>query len=178
MISIKNGIYIPIIYFISLYLFNNDYLLSTSLSLRFFTINYFFWFQKWTIEGQMKQFVRFTDSQTILCLLNKIFYKNKIIKEITFYIFTLITFGFWIFKFFNIDETTKKTKYPFLQSDINNFYHYINHGLLYLLFNIKYFNDIKFTINGFKYTLIYILFYIMIIYIPWYFITDDRIYDI
>lgn len=180
MILIKNGIFVPYIYFIILNILNNNYLLSTAISIRLFTINYFYWFAEWSFRGQLKQFVRFTDSQTVLCLLYYYLNKNKLIEKITYNILLLVTFGFWIGKLSGIDETSTAIliKYPFFQTEINNLYHYINHGLLFLLFSIDKPIFYGFTIDAINKTLLFILFYLMLIYIPWYVITNDTIYNI
>lgn len=175
MIWIKNGGYIPYLYFVFLYLLNGDKLFATALTIRLFTINYFFCFFDWNVQSQVRQFVRFTDSQTLVCLLNW-YYKTPIIEELTHNILMLVTVGFWIAKTMEIDETLISSEYPFLQQEVCKLYHYINHGLLLLLFTSS--TNITNNMNSYKNTLLFILFYIMLIYIPWYFITDDTIYNI
>jgi hypothetical protein len=177
MIWVKNGGHVSYMFFIILYLSNNM-LLASALTLRLFTINYFYWFSKWSIQGQLRQFVRFTDSQTLVCLLNWWFDKTSIIGELTYNVLALVSFGFWIAKMVGIDETLSPPIYPFYQREINKLYHYINHGLLFLLFSIQTPPLYGFTHNGINRTLLFLLFYIMLIYIPWYFFTGDRIYDV
>jgi len=148
----------------------NDLLLASAICIRIFTINYFFWFQPWTIMGQLHQFVRFTDMQTVVIFL----LRGGVIKDsLAYNILGLVTFGFWCAKCLGIDETILNPTYPFLQKDICNLYHYINHGLLFALHQS--FNGGEAAIGE---TLLFILFYLMWIYIPWYFFTGDKIYDI
>lgn len=160
----------------------DDSLFASAIAIRIFTINYFFWFQPWTIIGQMRQCVRFTDMQTVMVSLLRMRSNNEN-RAIAYNILGLITVGFWCAKCLGIDETLEQPKYPFLQKEICRLYHYINHGLLFGLMHIEYtpFNDNK-EIGGdtlqIGKSLRVILFYLMCIYIPWYFFTDDRIYDI
>jgi hypothetical protein len=175
MIWINNGGYIPYLYFFILYI-SNDYLLTTALTIRLFTINYFVWFINWDIQNQLRQFVRFTDTQTLVCLLYWWFNKSPIIAELTYNVLFLVSVGFWIGKLMGIDENLPLIKYPFFQKKISNLYHYINHGLLFLLMAVK--TPHNYSINGCNNTLLFILFYLMLIYIPWYFITGDTIYNI
>ena len=174
MIWIKNGGYVSYMYLLFLHLLKGDVLIACSMTIRLFTINYFFWFCEWSYFGQLRQFVRFTDSQTVLCLLYWLYDKNNDIEEITYNILAIVTFGFWVAKMFGIDETLVAIKYPFIQDIVTKFYHYINHGLLLLIISPLY----RFSINGIKNTLLFILMYLMLIYIPWYFFTEDRVYDI
>ena len=174
-ILLKNGAFVPTLYAFLMETLKGDCLVATALAIRAFTINYFFWFQPRTPFGQLRQFVRFTDSQTLVCLLHWLWPDNETITTLCHHILAIICVGFWAAKLvFGIGETMVTPTYPFMMHEINKLYHYINHGLLWFIFTQTQtapFNDLKTS-------LLYILFYIMLIYIPWYFITDDRIYDV
>jgi hypothetical protein len=216
MIWIKNAQYVPYMYFIMLNALKGDCLMATALTIRLFTINYFFWFQEWSLFGQLRQCVRFTDSQTVLCSVYWWSNNDPNIGQLAYNVLALVTFGFWGAKLAGIDETLVPTAYPFFQSEVSKLYHYINHGLLFLLLSLQHhtFRPTK-IVNGTpewrhfssssgnpveiynlrlpsspilnlqRYndgmigeTLLYILFYLMLVYIPWYFFTGDRIYDV
>lgn len=181
MIWICNGGFVPFIYFLILS-FTDDYLLSAAMTIRLFTINYFFWFVPWTIQQQLRQCVRFTDSQTLLCVLNYYIHDARF-EQITFNILAIVSFGFWIGYCCGIDEQFVKIPYPFMQEEISNLYHYINHGMLFLILFFKIISstpqhNIEFYVESIKNTFLYVIMYIMIIYIPWFFITGDTIYNL
>jgi hypothetical protein len=182
---LKNGAFVPSIYALLMKSLKGDCLIATAAAIRIFTINYFFWFQPWTMFGQLRQFVRFTDSQSLVCLMHWVFPNDKVVTSLCNHILAIVAVGFWIAKlFFGISETLVKPTYPFMMHEINKLYHYINHGLLWWIFQSTTthpntpFNDMQDFATTIKPTLRYILFYIMLIYIPWYFITGDRIYDV
>ena len=174
--------------------------MATALTIRLFTINYFFWFQEWSLVGQLKQCVRFTDSQTVLCLVYWWSNSDHAFGQLAYNVLALVTFGFWGAKLAGIDETLVPTAYPFFQSEVSQLYHYINHGLLFLLLSVKHqpfrptgnpveiynlplpsspiLNFQRYNDGMIGETLLYILFYFMLVYIPWYFFTGDRIYDV
>lgn len=171
-----------------------DCLTATAIAIRLYTINYFFWFSERTILGQLRQSVRFTDSQTGLCLLCWYYgTDHPIIGPLTYNILFLVTFGFWFAKSLGIDETLNLQLPPYFQHEVSRLYHYINHGLLFTILNttqptqytlrLPFYNAPKYgenseTIVNVNNTLLFILFYIMLIYIPWYFFTGDKVYDV
>jgi len=178
MIWIKNAQYVPYMYFIMLNVLSGDCLIATALAIRLFTINYFFWFQEWSLFGQIRQCVRFTDSQTVLCLSYWWSNRNPIVGQLAYNILALVTFGFWCAKLAGINETLVPTTYPFFQTEVSKLYHYINHGLLFLLLSVEHQPFNGGDGGGIGETLLFILFYLMLVYIPWYFFTGDRIYDV
>ena len=78
--------------------------------------------------GQLRQCVRFTDMQTAVILLLRGGGPDAP-DALAYNILALVTFGFWCAKCLGIGETLSQPTYPFLQKEICQLYHYINHGL-------------------------------------------------
>jgi hypothetical protein len=159
-----------------------DCLISTAVAIRLYTISYFAWFREWTLFGQLRQLVRFTDQQSVLCMLYTYdrYHNgdhNEVITAVTYNILWMITAGFWTAKWFGMTETCMGDDYPFLHQVIHKTYHYINHGLLLLIFHTHH-PFIGGTHMGVNRTALYFLFYLMLIYLPWMFFTGDSIYNI
>jgi hypothetical protein len=176
---IKNGMYIP---FLQIILFNytQDMLLTFLFGTRLYTINYYYWFGNKVKNLQnnyvlMKQFVRFTDTGHLISLL---YYFDNNYYSMAFNIHFIITFGYWIGKFFNIsyDEMEKLTDFnetiDILHSTLN---HSVHLGILAYRYN--YYNNINlFTNRDLCMTYIWLYIWFLFIYIPWRYITGDIVY--
>ena len=97
-VILYNGMYIPFVN-IFLYILSGDFFLSTIISLKLFSLNYFYWFgdtfQFKNINKNfnfIKQFVRFTDSGHIVSLL---YYFYPFLLPLAYNVHFVITFGYW-----------------------------------------------------------------------------------
>lgn len=171
MIWIKNGGYVPYVYQL-ITNWTNNYFLGVILALRLITINYFYWFMSWTLYEQLKQNVRFTDCGTLVSLLYTI--DPQRYEGVCYAINWLITVGFWTGKSLGFNETLKKPKREIICHTINKLYHYLNHGLMLLIVSVK--SERTFITNDFLMTLGIIVYYLCLVYLPWYLMTGDTIY--
>lgn len=168
---IKNGMYIPIFQTFFYYLTNNIFL-TFLLGSRMYTSNYYYWFSD-NNYGILKQFVRFTDSGHLISLL---YYLDNSYYSLAFNIHFLITFGYWIGKFFSINCEDTEKLLDFNES-ISLVYETINHSFHLGILIYNYDDNINlFTKTDLYMTYSWLYIWFLFIYIPWRHITGDIVY--
>lgn len=179
---IKNGCYVPFVY-LGLWYFTGNFYLSSIISLKLHTMNYYFWFASYytLLPGPynfIKQFVRFTDSALIASF---IYYFNPTFFPIAHNLQFLATFGYWIgMFFFNMDETNE----PPPPQKINwyiNLWSYLLHILPYslLLGEIYMYDQCHnyFTSQDMIYSFNWVQYWFIYVYLPWRIISKDCMYS-
>uniref|UniRef100_A0A6C0JX36 Uncharacterized protein n=1 Tax=viral metagenome TaxID=1070528 RepID=A0A6C0JX36_9ZZZZ len=204
-IYIKNGFYVPVVY-MGLWYFTNDFYLSTIISLKLHTMNYFYWFEHHyhflpSPYNFVKQFVRLTDSGIVASF---IYYFIPGFFPIAHNIQFVITFVYWIGKFLYNMEETNEIQSPEIIKWYVNLWTYLLHIAPYVLlvnearkftnmsgqsemYNVKYgehslemFGECHnyFTQNDLIYSYNWMHYWLIYVYIPWRLITKDPIYSV
>ena len=183
---IKNGYYIPPIHII-LYFITKDIYLSTTITLKLYSTNYFYWFsdhfnflpQPYT---QLKQFIRFTDTGHIVSLLYYI--DNKRYLPLAYNVHFVITSGYWFGKICldmkDADSLEDAVIIRWFNDSITYSMHIIPYMLiLYETYNCSYDEcSLFFTNNDLYYSYLWLYSWFLFIYIPWRIITNDAVYSI
>ena len=182
LITIKNGMYIPFLHGI-LYFTTNDFHLSTFISLKLYSTNYFYWFgEHYTYLPKsynfIKQFVRFTDSGHIVSFIYYV-YPNAL--PLAHNIHFTITGGYWIGKLaLNLKDA------DVLQNEeiipwFNQYITYCLHGVPYTMM----LHDViickrqdLFNGTDLFYSYAWLYCWVLFVYIPWCYFTKDRVYSI
>ena len=179
--AVKNGYYIPFLYF-GTYIITNDLFLSTTIALKVYPINYFYWFNdKYSYlpnHNWVKQFVRFTDSGHIVSFLYY-FYPKYL--PLAFTIHYVITFGYWTGRILLQMEDSDKLYIHELDSRYENIWSSMLHSfpLILLSHEIITKNEcVPFGYENLKLSYAWEYFWFFCIYIPWRFYTGDCVYDI
>jgi hypothetical protein len=182
-IYMKNGFYIPVIH-LFLYLISKDLFLSTIISLKLYSGNYFLMFEHLYDYlphpyNSIKQFIRFTDTGHIASM---IYYFRPSFFPIAFNIHFIITFGYWFavsqLQMKDADDVDDPEIIPWFQ----NIWTCSNHGLPLLLFINELRSNIScnhyFTGSDVYYTYMWIYAWFIFIYLPWRYITKDPVYSL
>jgi hypothetical protein len=182
----KNGFYIPILYYGLLWLTQNLFL-STIIILKLYPANHYYWFTDAysysNIPKQltfMKQFVRMTDTGHLVSFLYLV---DKTYLPLAHNVHFFITVGYWTGKAIGSLDQDIVLEKP--DSGIIRWYETawssLNHGLPYLLFlremiisNKCYSFDYHTLWLSYQWNYIWLVF----IYIPWRLYTGDIIYSI
>ena len=181
---IQNGLYIPFV-FGFIYLFTNELFLSTIISLKLYSTNYFYWFNdcyhyknipkkfNW-----LKQFVRFTDTGHLVSFL---YYYNPSFLMIGYNVHFVITFGYWLgricFKLKDCDSIEN----PNIIKKVEHFFCICNHSvpLLLFIYEIKQHSTYAiFDMNSLYCSYIWSYIWLLTIYIPWVYTSQDYVYSI
>jgi hypothetical protein len=181
---IQNGLYIPFV-FGFIYLIKKDFFLSTIISLKLYTTNYFYCFNDYynykNIPKKMnwiKQFVRFTDTGHIVSFL---YYFNPSFLRIGYNIHFVITFGYWIGQLCFQLKDCDSIQHPMIIKKVEYFFCICNHSvpLLLFIYEIKYNSSyVIFDIYSLIYSYFWAYIWLLLIYIPWVSITQDYVYSI
>lgn len=178
---IQNGMYIP---FFQILFFNytENMLLTFLLGTRLYTINYYYWFgdritalPRNNNYNLIKQFIRFTDTGHLISLL---YYFDNNYYSMAVNIHFIITFGFWIGKFFNIDCDDVPISNN-LNKSIVNLHSTINHSIHLIILIYHYNNHDKnnlFTNKDLYMTFLWLYIWFIFVYMPWRYITGDVVY--
>lgn len=186
-IFIMNGLYIPILY-VGLYIITHDIFLSTTISLKMYTTNYFYWFgsqYKYLPEeyGWVKQFTRFTDTGFFASM---IYYVYPEFFPIAYNVHFVITFGYWIGKLlFSMNESEEIHDSVIIKS-VEQIVSALNHSLhlvmlSYIASNYSVLHECHhslFTLQDVKYTFYWAYGWFIYIYIPWRMCTNDCVYTV
>lgn len=180
---IENGNYIPILSLFTYY-FTNDLFLSCILYLKLFPANFYYFFgdlYDYLPEGYnfLIQFVRFTDTGHIASFL---YYIDNSYIGLSFNVHFLITLAYWIGVFaFNLKES-KIVEDDRIINSCCDIHSTLNHSVPLILFTSKiiYSKPIinPFTFGNIYNTYVWILYWFILIYIPWRIITGDPVYSI
>jgi len=187
-VFLKNGMFLPFL-FIFLFYKTNHLFLSSIITLKLYPTNYFFWFYKsyyyikppYQFYNQIKQFVRLTDTSHLASF---IYYYYPPFFPIAFNIHFIITVGYWTGKILlnakDSDDIGYEYEYVYWY---NNTLVYLIHGFpLVLLVRELYITPQStqcynyFTNADLMYTYLWGTMWIVFIYIPWRFITNDPVY--
>jgi hypothetical protein len=180
---IKNGYYIPTIH-ASLYYMTGDAFVSTSLAMKLYPANYFYWFGEYydfripKKYNWVKQFVRFTDTGYMASYIY-ILYPDFL--PVTYNVHFLITFGYWFGK-----QTCKMDMDLYPISGLNkNFviaWSDVNHGIHWVLLTYKIISSDMcsehFTLEHLKWSYYWLYAWFFAIYLPWRIMTGDCVYEI
>jgi hypothetical protein len=183
-IFIQNGLYIPLVFGV-IYLFTNQIFLSTIISLKLYSINYFYWFNDYYYYKNIpkklnwiKQFVHFTDTGHIVSFL---YYFNPSFLIVGYNVHFIITFGYWIGKICFQLQDCANIEHPNIIKKVEYLFCICNHSLPLLLFmyeikqNSSY---VIFNINSLYYSYLWAYIWLLTIYIPWVYITQDYVYSV
>jgi hypothetical protein len=183
-VAIKNGLHIPFFYAF-LYLLTQDFFLSTTLALKSYTVNYFYWFgSRYTYLSPqynwLKQFVRFTDTG---CIASTIYYIYPQFLPVAFNVHFVITFGYWIGKIFFSMQDSDSISHPILIQGVDKLFSTLNHSLplmmfIYKLRNSQYECSSLFLWQDIQMTYYWVYTWFLCIYIPWRIYTHDCVYNI
>lgn len=176
---IKNGLHIPFLFFVFNIFFHNS-LISYTLMMKFFSINYYLNYRSSSsnltfLQYQIKPWIRFTDTGYISTL---IYYFYPHFFPIAFNIHFAITIGYWVIMFLftisNVDIIHKDKFYYF-----NKFMSYKLHILpLFLLSYDFCSNSYLFDNNSLFYSVLWSVSWFLFILLPWKYFTNDSIYSI
>lgn len=176
---IKNGVYIPLLFF-PLNIFFDNILLSYTLMMKIFSVNYYLNYHSTSsnltfIQSQIKPWIRFTDTGYIATL---IYYFYPHFFPITFNIHFAVTIGYWgIMSIFSINDVDKIHKDKFYY--FNKFMSYKLHILpLFLLSYDFCSNSFLFDNNSLFYSILWTISWCLFILLPWKYFTNDSIYTI
>jgi len=183
---IKNGYYIPPIH-IGLFYFTKDIYLSTSIVLKLYSTNYFYWFsdhfdflpQPYT---QLKQFIRFTDTGHIVSLLYHIDKRRYL--PLAYNVHFVISAGYWFGKLCldmkDADALYNDDIIRWFNDSITYSIHILPYMmLLYETYNCPYEEcSLLFTKNDLYYSYLWLYCWFFFIYVPWRYITNDAVYSI
>jgi hypothetical protein len=180
---LQNGYYIPFLH-AGLYIITNDIYLSSIITLKTYSANYFYWFSNhysYLPNRQynwVKQFIRFTDTGHIASFLYY-FYPQTL--PIAFNIHFVITFGYWggrvAFKMKDSDQLQLTT----IDHRFEEMWTSMVHGVpIVLLSNRILHQDVCMLYSDEYLRISYIWLYIWFfgIYLPWRYYTGDYVYNV
>jgi hypothetical protein len=180
---IKNGYYIPAIH-AALYYVTGDAVISTTVAMKLYPANYFYWFGEYydfripKKYNWIKQFVRFTDTGY---LASYIYIVYPEFFPITYNIQYTLTLGFWIGKLiFKMDIYLNPI--PGLNKNFETAWSNVNHGIHLALLTYRMLTDDvchdHFTIQDLTWTYYWMYTWFFVIYMPWRLITGDCVYGV
>jgi len=177
----ENGLHIPFLYFI-FYLVTDHHLISYSLMMKLFSINYYYNFNEkfkslTFIQSQIKPWVRFTDTGYIASL---IYYMYPSFFPIAFNVHFTISIGYWCtMTFFKITDNDSFDKCSLFYNYFHKLMSYLLHTIpLALLFTDMCTYKNKFDDFSMYYSILWGISWIFFILIPWKYFTKDSIYTI
>lgn len=180
---LKNGYYIPVIH-VGLYYVTGDAFVSTSVAMKIYPANYFYWFGEYydfripKRYNWVKQFVRFTDTGYLASYIYIIYPEFF---PIAYNVQYIITFGYWIGKIICGLEMAFKPL-PGLNKQFEIAWSNINHGIHLLLLTYKMLTDDvcydHFTMQHLKWSYYWMYIWFFAIYLPWRITTGDCVYGI
>jgi hypothetical protein len=181
--AIKNGYYIPPIH-ACLYAITGDAFLSTTIAMKIYPANYFYWFGEYydfnipKKYNWVKQFVRFTDTGYLASIL---YIVRPEFLPITYNVHFVITFGYWLGKLsFNLQHNLLEL--PDLNKTFELTWAGFNHGLSFAILNYRMLTDDMcyeyFTFQDMKWSYYWMYIWFFAIYLPWRFTTGDCVYSI
>ena len=189
---IKNGFHIHIVHAFLQYITNNIYL-STTFSIKLYSLNYFYWYGTlYTYLSNprynwVKQFIRFTDTGHIASVLPLILPSTL---PITHNVHFIIMAGYWlgrlVFGLKDADRIANDNTNELIDwhTDLCTFIH---HTIPYILMHTLWFEELKhreiicsieYSFETLMYTYIWLYTWFCFIYIPWRFYTGDSVYSI
>lgn len=180
---IKNGYYIPPIH-AALYYITGDAFVSTSLAMKIYPANYFYWFGEYydfripKSYNWAKQFVRFTDTGYLASYIY-ILYPDFL--PVAYNVHFLITFGYWIGKLTcRMDMDLKPIEG--LNKNFEKAWSDLNHGIHLILLTDKIISSDMcsehFTLEHLKWSYYWMYTWFFTIYLPWRLTTGDCVYGI
>lgn len=181
---LQNGLYIPFV-FGCIYLYTDQLFLSTIISLKMYSANYFYWFNDCYYYKNiprklnwLKQFIRFTDTGHLVSFL---YYFNPSFLMVGYNVHFVITFGYWLgLLCFNLKDCDS-LEHPNIIKKVEHFFCACNHSvpLLFFIYEIKQKSTyVIFDMNSLYYSYIWAYIWLFVIYIPWINITQDYVYSI
>lgn len=178
-----NGFHIPIIS-VFLYLLSGDIFLSSMFFCKMFSYSFYTSFHIFTPYPGFyywKHMVRLTDSGHIASL---IFYFNKDFLPVAHNVHFIIASAFWICRFVFDLKSTEEDNYgkEFIVNWAQSFFTSYNHIVpyLFMIYNLSIRKDVceLFDENTLLYTYMWCYTWIIFIYIPWVYLTNDYVYSI
>jgi hypothetical protein len=180
---IQNGLYIPIVFGLC-YLSSNHLFLSTIISLKLYSTNYFYWFNNHYSYPHLpkqfnwiRQFVRFTDTGHII---NFVYYFYPPILPVAYNVHFVITLGYWVGKTYYHIKDNDSVKDKLIIKPVEHTFCTFNHSLPLVYFTYESIYNKQFSCFGFKslfYSYIWIFNWYLFIYVPWRYFTQDYVYD-
>jgi len=183
-IYIKNGFYVPTLFWFML-IFSNDLFLSSFIALKVFSANYWYHYGRlfdYNIPKQcnwLKQFVRFTDTGHLASFL---YYCFPSFYPVAFNVHYSITFAYWIsIRFLGMKDLDEKVDDSIIQP-IHDTHETLNHSLPWVLLVFEYAQKRPciecFNNESLYYSYMWLYAWFFFAYLPWRFITGDSIYSI
>ena len=179
-----NGLYIPF-FFIIHYFYYQKLILTTFISLKLYSANYFYWYNHLyrypNIPKQLnwvKQFIRFTDTGHLISFLY-LWYPN--ILPIAFNTHFIITSMYWIGKLYFDMKDCDSVNDAFVIKPIEYLFCYCNHSIPLFIFlhEIIYQPEYAiFNVNSLLYSYCWMISWLTFIYTPWRYLTEDPVYTI
>ena len=179
-----NGLYIPF-FFIFHYIWYQQLLLTTFISLKLYSANYFYWYNHLYRYNNIpkhlnwiKQFIRFTDSGHIISFIY-LWYPS--ILPIAFNTHFIITSMYWIGKYCFQMKDCDSLNDAFIIKPVEHFFCYCNHSipLLIYMYEIIYQPEYAiFNVNSLLYSYCWMIGWLAFIYTPWRYLTEDSVYTI
>lgn len=185
-IAMKNGIWIPLCCF-CFFLKTGNYILSTYICLKLFSVNYYLNFNhlyKYPHLVKWKHFIRLTDTGHIANFLY--YFYPTMFCAVTHNILFIITFAYhlcvYLFNMKDEDMIYNKEiieKWHFIHEKVNHIlpYFIVTSDMLYSRIQNKE-TACLFNNNSLMYTYIWLYTWFLLIYIPWYYFTDDCVYSV
>jgi hypothetical protein len=178
-----NGLYIPL-FFIFHYFLYQKFLLTTFISLKLYSANYFYWYNHLYRYNNIpkdinwiKQFIRFTDTGHIVSF---IYLACPSILPIAFNTHFIITSMYWIGKFFFEMKDCDSINDAFILKPVEYFFCYCNHSIPLLIFTYEITKSeyAIFNVTSLLYSYCWIIGWFAFIYTPWRYLTEDPVYTI
>jgi hypothetical protein len=181
---LQNGLYIPFV-FGSIYVLSNHFFLSSIVSLKLYSTNYFYWFNDcYSFKNiprkynWVKQFIRFTDTGHIASFL---YYFFPSFLPVAFNVHFLITLGYWTGKvYFGMKDCDSLYDKRIIKN-VENTFCSLNHSLplMMLIYEIKLNPSYAtFDLENLFYSYLWGYSWILFIYIPWVYLTNDYVYNV
>jgi len=180
---LQNGYYIPFLH-AGLYIITNDIYLSSIITLKTYSANYFYWFsdQYSYLPNKrynwIKQFIRFTDTGHLVSFL---YYFYPQIFPIAFNVHFIITFGYWGGRIAFKMKDTDQLQLPNFDHNFEEMWVALIHGLpIVLLSNRVLHQDvcIVYSIEYLKFSYLWLYAWFIGIYLPWRVYTRDYVYSV
>jgi hypothetical protein len=182
-VFIQNGLYVPMVFGLC-YFTSNHLFLSTILSLKLYSANYFYWFNNYYSYKNVpkkynwiRQFIRFTDTGHII---NFVYYFYPPILPVAYNVHFVITAGYWVGKCYCCITDVDCVKDKIIIKPVETLFCTFNHSLPLVFFMYESIYNKPFASFG-RTSLIYsytwMACWYLFIYTPWNYLTQDYVYE-
>jgi hypothetical protein len=190
---LKNGYYIPYVH-LTLYLATNDAFLSTIVALKMYPANFFYWHNEYYSyetkpewlrryignpfenRGYIKQIIRFTDTGHLISFM---YWLSPDYMPMAFITHFVITTGYWSGQIlFGMKDANKKQISGY-DNSFEQIWSGANHGLILSMLAYRIPMDcVPFTSVQLYNTVIWNYSWLLFVYFPWRYITEDPVYNV